>query len=327
MTQFYLGIDVAKKTFDAALLGGPQTYAGHFSNDKQGFVKLARWLQKRDVQQLHACLEATGRYGEALAHYLYQQGYQVSVVNPMRIKKYAESKLQRTKTDAVDAKLIAEFCAKEKPVLWSPPSEAESELQALVRHVEALKVDRQRERNRQQSGQQSPQVLQAIEAHLVFLETQINDLEQQINDHIDRHPDLKQKKRLLVSIPGIGDVTAAKFLAEVPDVSRYPQASQLAAYAGLTPQYRQSGTSVHTPGRLSKIGNSHLRAAFYMPALSAARFNPIVRTLVQRLEAKGKSKMTIIGAVMRKLLHLAYGVLKTGKPFDSDYAVNIPFYS
>ena len=171
MTQFYLGIDVAKKTFDAALLGGPQTYAGHFSNDKQGFVKLARWLQKRDVQQLHACLEATGRYGEALAHYLYQQGYQVSVVNPMRIKKYAESKLQRTKTDAVDAKLIAEFCAKEKPVLWSPPSEAESELQALVRHVEALKVDRQRERNRQQSGQQSPQVLQAIEAHLVFLET------------------------------------------------------------------------------------------------------------------------------------------------------------
>jgi transposase len=327
MNTFYLGIDVAKKSFDVALLGGEGPNSGHFSNDPDGFAKLSRWLEKREANELHACLEATGRYGDALAIHLYQQGHRVSVVNPNRIKKYAESKLQRTKTDLVDAKLIAEFCAKEEPAFWAPPRAADVKLQAMVRHVAALKDMRQQERNRLKSGQQSLEVLQVITDHVAFLEVQIADLEQQIKDHIDQHPDMKQKKELLVSIPGISDTTAAKFLAEVPDVSKFPQASQLAAHAGVTPKSRHSGSSVHSPGRMSKIGNARLRSAFYMPALSAGRYNPIIRALVERLEAKGKSKMCIIGAVMRKLIHLAYGVLKTGKPFDPNYVVNVQLSS
>jgi transposase len=322
MAQFILGIDIAKDKFDVCLVGPDQTYTGTFSNDPTGFVKLARWLQNRDAEEFHACLEATGRYGDSLALFLYGHGGQVSVVNPSRTKAYAESKLQRIKTDPVDAALIADFCASQKPDLWTPPAPEHQELQALVRHVEALKQDRQRERNRHASGIQSAEVLATIERHIAFLDQQIAELEERIQDHIDNHPRLRGKKDLLVSIPGIADKTAAKFMAEVPEVHVFRQAPQLAAYAGLTPRQHRSGSSVRGRSRLTKTGNAHLRTAFYMPALSAHRFNPIIANLRERLEARGKTKMTIIGAVMRKLLHLCYGVLKTGKPFDPNHAAN-----
>lgn len=322
MDQFILGIDIAKSKFDVCLVGADQTYTGTFSNDSTGYVKLARWLQTRDAEEFHACLEATGRYGDSLALFLYIHGGQVSVVNPSRIKAYADSKLQRTKTDAVDAALIADFCASQKPDLWTPPAPEHQELRALVRHVDALTRDRQRERNRYQSGIQSAEVLATIERHIAFLDQQIAELEERIQDHIDNHPHLREKKDLLVSIPGIADKTAAKFMAEVPDVTLFDQAPELAAYAGLTPRQHRSGSSVRGRSRLTKTGNARLRTAFYMPALSAHRFNPIIANLRERLEARGKTKMTIIGAVMRKLLHLCYGVLKTGKPFDPNHAAN-----
>ncbi|UCC85976.1 MAG: IS110 family transposase, partial [Anaerolineales bacterium] len=311
----YLGIDVSKDKLDVALLHGEHLTTGDFSNSPIGWTKLGRWLEKRQVSQLHACLEATGRYGQGAALFLHQQGYQVSVVNPRRTKAYADSKLSRNKTDAIDAKLIADFCVTQKPGLWSPASAAQQELQALTRHLDALKEDRQRERNRLKAGLQLQTVIAAIEAHLAFLDRQIADLEQQIQQVIHQDPNLKRKRDLLTSIPAIGDTTAAVFLAEVPDVTDFPQASQLAAYAGVTPRQHHSGSSVRRRTRMAKTGNRRLRTAFFMPALAAYRYNPIIQALVTRLQQRGKSKMTIVGAAMRKLLHLAYGVLKTGQPF------------
>ena len=323
MFPFHLGIDISKDSFDVALLGGPQRYSGQFSNDRAGFKKLARWLKKRKAEEVHVCMEATGRYWEELALFLTDEGYAVSVVNPKLIKRHGEATMQRNKTDKQDAVTIADYCLKQQPDLWVPPSPAYRQLKEMVRHVTALKADRQRERNRLQSGLSTADVTTAIEAHIAFLDDQIEQLEQQIHDQIDQDPELKADKELLKSIPGVGDTIAATFLAEIGDVGLFAQADQVAAFAGLTPGERSSGTSINRPGRLVKWGNAHLRAVFFMPALSAHRWNPIIARLRQRLEARGKSKMTVAVACMRKLLHLCFGVLKTRKPFDPNHVVNV----
>lgn len=320
MTHQILGIDISKESFDVAFLDGGQCYQGHFSNDPKGVQQLARWLKKRRAEQVHVCMEATSRYWEESAYALHDQGYQVSVVNPKLVKKHAEATMQRNKTDKQDAKTIADYCAKHRPGPWTPPPPSVRELQVLVRHVEALKQDRQREHNRRHTSSQAVDVLAAIDRHIAFLDEQIADLEQRIKEHIDRYPALKQQRDLLHTIPGVGDVVAATFLAEVPDISRFPQASQLAAFAGLTPGESQSGTSRRGKGKLVKWGNAHLRGVLYMPALSAHRWNPIIAVQRERMKANGKHGLTINAAAMRKLLHLCYGVLKTGKPFDPNHA-------
>ena len=323
MSQLSLGIDVAKETFDVALLGSEQTWRGHFTNDKGGFSKLGRWLKKRKAEAVHACMEASGNYWMDLALYLQGEGHDVSVVNPKRIKRHAEAIMQRNKTDREDALTIADYCAKHQPALWSPPPPSYLELRTMVRHVMALKADRQRERNRRQSGIKNAEVLRAIDAHIAFIDAQIETLEKRIQVHIDQDPRLKHDRALLKTIPGIGDTTAAVFLAEVADISRFDQAPELAAFAGLVPGQRYSGTSTRSQGHIVKWGNSHLRAALFMPAMTAHRWNPIIAALKERLAKRGKSKMTIIVAAMRKLLHLCYGVLKTGKPFDPNHVVNV----
>lgn len=321
MNHQVLGIDISKDSFDTALLDGEHTYQGKFSNDQNGLKKLARWLKKRRAQALHACMEATSRYWEEVAYFLYEQGYQVSVVNPKLIKKHAEATMQRNKTDKQDALTIADYCLKQQPDLWTPPPPSVRQLQVLVRHVEALRQDRQRELNRRDTSGQAADVVKAIDRHVLFLDKQIADLEERIRDLIDNDPDLKQQEELLLSIPGVGEKVARTFLAEVPDVKRFAQASQLAAFVGLTPGEGQSGTSLRRKGKLVKWGNAHLRAVLYMPALSAHRWNPIAAALRERLKAKNKMGMTINVAIMRKLLHLCYGVLKTGKPFNANHAI------
>lgn len=323
MSENAVGIDISKAKLDVALYQDERYYGATFSNNQDGYRRLVKWLKKRRAKGAHVCIEATGRYGEEVALYLHGRGYPVSVVNPARIKAYGISQLKRNKTDQEDAKVIAHFCATQQPSLWVPPPPEVRELQALTRHLESLKADRTREMNRMQSGVPSDTVLQSIDEHIAFLDDQIAALEKQTNNLIDQHPSLRQKRELLSSIPGIGDNTAAKFLAEVPDVSRFDSAAQLAAFAGLTPRNHHSGSSVHRRGRLVKTGNIRFRTAFFMPALSAMRCNPIIQALVKRLDARGKNRMTIVGAVMRKLVHLAYGVLKHSQPFDPNYLVNV----
>lgn len=315
-----LGIDIAKKSFDVALVKERGVCAtGHFNNCPAGFGQLASWLAHHDVPCVHACMEATGRYGDALAVALHEQGHRVSIVNPLRIRAYGQSKLLRTKTDKADAQLIADFCATQSPSLWQPRSIFQSQLQSLSRRLDALKQSHSQEINRLGAQDPSPAVRRSIEEHIDFLDRQIQQLEEAVRQLLDQDNQMRTQIELLCSIPGISHHTAAKFLAEVPDISRFPQAKHIVAYAGLCPRQHTSGTSVRKKTRLAKSGSSSLRSLFYMPALSAMRYNPLILPLVQRLRTQGKHPRLILGAVMRKLLHLAYGVLKTGQPFDPLY--------
>lgn len=316
----YLGIDVSKAWLDVLLLReGLPAEKGQFDNSQPGFGRLQHFLKKRKVKTLHACLEATGSYGAEVALFLHEAGYVVSVVNPARIKAYAESQLSRTKTDAGDAALIADFCRTQQPEVWTPPPPEQRELQALARHLENLQDMRQQEANRRQASIPSVTLLKTLDEHIAFLDQQIADLLRLIRDHIQRHPHLRQQHDLLTSIPGIGDLTAFKLLAEIVDVHAFDSARQLAAFAGLTPRERHSGSSVRGRSRLSKRGSPRLRNALYFPAIVAQRHNPILHAFAQRLLATGKSKMQVVAAVMRKLLHLVFGILKSGHPFDPHF--------
>lgn len=310
-----VGIDVSKAELVVALKGRVQPQAS-FSNEAVGIGKLKRWLAKHAGKGAAVCLEATGRYGDEVAWALHEAGYRVSVVNPARIKAYAESRLSRNKTDALDAALIADFCLTQQPDAWTPPSPAQRELQALVRHLDNLDTMRQQERNRLEAGMPSAIVLDTLQAHITFLDQQITALKQQIHDHLDHHPDLKHQRDLLESIPGIGDLTASKILAEIPDIRRFDSPEQLVAFAGLNPRLYRSGASVRGRSPLSKIGNPSLRTALYMPALVAKTHNPKLRAFAQQLVARGKPKMVAVGAVMRKLLCLVFAILRSGQPFD-----------
>jgi transposase len=321
--QAVLGIDVSKDKVDVALFPSEsKQMTATFSNDKRGFKQLQHWLLRQSKEPVHACLEATGRYGEAITEYLFAQGHQVSVVNPSRIHAYGRSKLRRSKTDKTDALLIADFCATQRPPLWSPISQHQQELQELSRQLDDLKSSRQRVSNRLGSGIRSQTVKKLLQEQLDLLEEQIRHLQKEIEEHIADDEQTQSSFELLLSIPAIGSCTAAKFLAEVPDIHLFKSADQLAAYAGLVPRHHLSGSSVHGKSTLAKTGNTFLRTAFYMPALSAHRFNPIIADLAQRLRSASipKSKLTIVAAVMHKLLVLCYGVLKSGRPFDANFA-------
>jgi transposase len=315
-----LGIDVSKATLEVVLLRpGLAAQAASYAHTQAGFKKLDHWLRKRHAGRVHACLEATGLYGDEVALFLHEAGHTVSVVNPARIKAYAESQMQRNKTDRLDAALIADFGLKQQPTAWTPPDPAWRELRALARHLLDLKAMQGQERNRLQAGVTSATVCQTLEAHIAFLQHQIETLEQHIQHPIDQHPDLKQQRDLLDSIPGIGHLTAALLLAELADVRRFDDANEVVAFAGLNPRQRTSGSSVRGQTHLSKVGNPTVRHILYFPALAARRFNPLIAPWCDQLQARGKPKMVVIGAAMRKLLVIAYGVLKSGQPFDPHY--------
>lgn len=319
-----VGIDVAKAKLDVVLVNAAgEEHSGVFANSASGFQQLQQWLSKRVTGDVHACLEATGQYSEAVAECLYQAGYTVSVVNPARIKAFAASRLSRQKTDQTDARLIALFCHTQHPEAWTPPPAEQRALQAMVRHLHDVKAMRQQEANRLTSGISVEPVVHALQQHITFLDAQIADLERQIRDHLDQHPHLKQQRDLLDTIPGLGDASIATLLAEIPDILAFDTAAQLAAYAGVTPRHHRSGSSVRGRTRISKCGNAALRAALYFPAMVALRHNPVVRAFGERLRATGLAPKAVIVAAIRKLLHLVYGVLKSGRPFDPALASQV----
>ena len=320
MAQSVVGIDVSKATLDICYLISGNMHTGQFANDHKGHHSIHKWLKRRCKGQLpHVCLEATGQYGEAIAEFLHERDYPVSVVNPARIKSYARSLMRRNKTDRADAQVIADFCLKQEPNLWSPPPAHMKDLKSLGRRLDGLKNNRQQERNRLQSGVTVEWVVSDLQEHIAYLDGKINTLEKAIQQHINQFPELKKQRDLLDTIPGIGKLTAAKILAEVPRITEFDDARQLAAYAGLTPRNVFSGTSVRGRTKLCKTGNAHLRLALYMPAIVATRWNPIVKTFYERMLNNGLCKMAAIAASMRKLLHMAYGILKSGRPFDPNY--------
>jgi len=310
-----LGIDVSKDKLDLALRL-PDGKARHkvVTNDPEGFAALRAFLTKQGTAELHACMEATGIYWEAIAEYLADAGFTVSVVNPAQIKAFGHSRLQRTKTDKVDAGLIADFCAAQAPSPWQPPGPALRELRSLVARRQALDTMRTQEKNR--LGVAREAVRTGIAEHLDYLDQAIAEIDRMIREKIDNDPDLKQQRELLDSIPGLGDKTIPVLLAYYGGELRFTTAREAAAFAGLDPRQHESGSSVRGKTRLSKVGHSALRKALYMPAMVTITKTLWGRVFRDRLKAAGKSPMVIIGAMMRKLVHVAFGVLKSKKPFD-----------
>ncbi|BBA34514.1 transposase IS116/IS110/IS902 family protein [Methylocaldum marinum] len=316
MTFTPIGIDIAKAKFDAAALRNGKYKTKVFQNTPEGFKAFLAWLQAFPAP--HVCLEATGRYGEGLALFLVDHGLAVSVVNPAQIHAFGKAELSRTKTDKTDAKLIARFCHSQRPLLWQPPPPAVRPLQALVRRLESLLEMRQMEKNRLDGA--DPTVRPSIEAVLATLDAEIAATQKRIREHIDHDPDLRQRRDLIDTIPGLSDATIPVLLAALGDVHRFENARSVAAFAGLSPKEHQSGKwKGHT--RLSKTGDALLRKALYMPAIVARRHNPLIRAFCERLKAQGKNGKLIVGAAMRKLLVLAYGVLKSGQPFNPNHGL------
>lgn len=319
----YLGLDISKaKIHCALLLEGKQPKRKVIANDATGHEELLTWLRHQRVGQLHSCLEATSTYGHGVARCLHQAGYSVSIANPKAVHAYGESRLIRTKTDAVDAGLIAEYCRDLKPRAWTPPSPEVEHLQTLVRRLQALEHMIGQEKNRLETA--TADLAPDIHAHIAFMEAQTQHLLGQIQTYIDQFPDLKRQQDLLDSIPGIAAPTAARILAELGDWQVFQSARQLAAYAGMTPQEKSSGTSVHGKTRLCKLGNARLRKALFFPAMTLLRWSQPIHHWRDALLQRGKSKRQVVGAVMHKVIRWVFGVLHSGKPFDSSIAFSAP---
>lgn len=316
--QITIGVDIAKKKFDVASLINNKYKHKVFDNNESGFIAFVAWFLPLcgDIKPL-ICMEATGAYSLPLADFLVNQGYAVSMVNPAKIHALAKSELNRAKTDKADAKLIARYALMMQPSLWTPPSANIRALQALVRRVEHLLEMIQMETNRQETANAS--IINSIDTVVATLEAELKATRKAISDLIDSDPDLKNRSDLLNSIPGIGAATTAHLLVALSPHHAFSNAKQVVAFAGLAPALRESGQwrgNTH----IAKNGDSSLRKALYMPAMVAWKHNPLIHIFCERLKANGKNGKAIVCAAMRKLIHLAFGVLKSGKAFDPQYA-------
>jgi transposase len=314
-----LGVDVSKAKVDVALLLEGKKYRSKvFSNDPAGFRALLEWIGSNapaGLANVHVCMEATGVYHEALALFLHDHDLAVSVVNPMLVKRFVESEGVRSKTDSADAKALARYADRTQPELWEPPSPAVRKLQALVGRLETLKEMRQAESNRLEVAHEA--VRTSLVEIISQLDASIEEVRSQIRQTIDDDPDLKSRRDLLQTIPGLGDKTIPQLLAYIGRPERFKTVKALIAYAGLAPLIQQSGTSLNKRRGTHPMGSEALRHALYFPAMVAGKYNPIIARFWQRLKAQNKPGKVIVVACMHKLLAIAYGVLKSAKPFDA----------
>lgn len=318
MQDVVIGIDVSKDKIDVAFLRDAQVTMKEFSNQEKGYLALVNWLERKGAKASSLCMEATGRYSEKIAEYFFAAGYPVSVVNPLQIKRFGQSLLVRTKTDRADARMIAEFAQKMKPALWIPPSEAMKALRTNVRQLNRLKDLLLQEKNRVRE-ERDDAILRSAERLILLLKTEIKEFERRVETQIKEDPNLREQRTLLESIPGIGAETAIKIIAHI-DAERFEHAKQLSAYIGLNPRQHQSGSSIRGKTRISKMGDGKLRKVFYMPAVVALKYNPVIAEFYEQLVRRGKPKMVALCAAMRKLVHIAFGVLKSKTPFSCEHA-------
>lgn len=311
----YIEIDISKDTFDAATSSQKQSVT--FKNSPAGFKKLIKWLGELDTP--HIAMEATGKYYLGLALHLYEQGYPVYVINPYKIKHHAQSQLKRVKTDSEDAKLIAEFCEVHTLKPWQPDSPVISKLQEFSALQDLLIRTKTCFKNQMQSTL-DPEVQKSQKRQIEQLEEQIQQVQLQMKACVEQDIDLNKQVELLTTIKGLGEKTAIELVTHIKDIDRFDNAKSLASYSGLVPQIQQSGSSLNRSS-LSKMGNVNLRKCLYMPAINSMAYNPVLKSFADNLRNRGVAGKKIVAAVMRKLIHLVYAILKSGKPFDPEYKI------
>lgn len=320
-----VGVDVSKEWLDAAVKGDKpkRLYERRLENDTGGYRRLLSWVQERsgrEAQELTVVMEATGVYHEALALALHEAGCRVIVANPKRVRDYASGVGLLNKTDRVDARALLRYGGEKNSELiaWEPPPVEVRVLRALYARLGAVQQDLRRELNRKEQAELSGQptaVHESMQQSIEHLQSDCERLQQAIEDHFDQHPPLKSQRELLQSIPGVGPVSADRMLC-VLRRHRFESARQAAAFAGLVPRLNESGSSVRKRPRMSKQGEGSLRATLYMAAVVACRHNRQLSQHYHDLLATGKCKMSALGALMRRLLHIAFGILKHNTTYD-----------
>jgi transposase len=295
-----------------------------FENKQSGFLKPSQWI-KSFKKATYFCLEATGIYGLTLAKHLYQTNQKVIVAKPLKTHAFAKMEMARNKTDKADAVSIARYCqylfykGEIDKSFFIPKSAAFERVQFLVTCLGIDQLSKMKSQENNRSGVSLDKAATcSIGFMLTFIDKQIVVIKKEITMMIKQDEQLTAQLKLLVSINGIGDKTAWALLAYVGDISLFENSKQISSYAGLNPSIDQSGTSLNRSS-LSKTGSTRLRKSLYMPAMVAVRFNPLMLAFYNKLLTKGKPKKVALIAVMRKLLVLAFGVLKSGKPFDVNY--------
>lgn len=313
-----LGIDIALRSFDVALwFDSVRCAKAQFPNDARGFRQLSRWLKPHGVGTVPAALESTNTYGEALASYLHTAGHRVYLLNPERVACFARTLGQRNKTDPADAVTIARFIVgRDDLTVWQPPLPEQQALRSLTRVRQQLTEQSILLRNQLRTASQLAR--RHLQAVLRTIANQLAALGREIRAHLQAHPALGEQVRRLMTCKGIGLVTAAVALAELPPIDRHTDPRAICAWVGLTPRRWQSGRT-ELPARLSRKGNTYLRHALFMPALVAKRHNPLVRAFADRLAANGKRPGAILGAVSHKLLRILVGLLRSQTDFDPNW--------
>jgi transposase len=322
----FVGVDIAALSFAASwFMGGSSPGPAHsFAQSPEGFAACQTALAATGVHPTSTLivLEATGSYWISLAVTLHQAGYVVSVINPAHAHAFAGSLPRRAKTDALDAQLLARFAAERQPSGWNPPEQIYHELRQRLLVRDGLLEMRQQARNQRHALMQwSVKVqaaLDALDNVVAECDTQLQRLEAEIATLL-REGAWAESAQLLASITGIGLVTSAWLLVATLNFEACHSAESAAAYAGLIPLARESGSSVRHRARIGHAGHARLRTALYMATLSAAQHNPVIRAQYQRLRAAGKPSKVARCAAARKLLHLAYAVVTKRQAFDPQY--------
>ena len=322
--KYVVGIDVAKDTLAYSLFDGNKHIVKEIEYTKTKITKdLTKPFQKTKEDVLFIC-ESTGVYHLRLVMQLYELGFYVSVVNPFSIKKYAEMKMMRAKTDAVDAKLIAAYGAYERDInLFEPKSKVVIAIDNLLKVIDDLRLQKTMVSNQyhaiKHQVQFSTKAAASYKRHITFIEKELTMLEQELEALIISN--FEEEYRLLRTIPGIGLMSSSVILGIYNAFKTFDNAKQACAFAGIAPSPHQSGTSVKGRGAISKRGNSFARKTFYMASLSAIQHNPFAKAQYERLVKNGKSKKQALIAAANKILRQAFGVLKSGKAFDRNYMV------
>lgn len=318
-----LGVDVSKAKLDVALWLpiSKKWYACKVDNDEAGCCKLLAWALAKSgaaANAIRVVMESTGVYHELAAEVLHDAGCTVVVANPKRVRDFARGLGFLTKTDAVDAKGLARYGEQGEAQAWQPPAPEIRTLRALLARLAAVAEDLHREQNRLEKAQiaQTPELVRdSLLRSIERLTAEHARLRKAIDDHHDQHPGLKAERDLLQTIPSVGPASADQLLCLLRS-RRFDSARQAAALSGLVPVEHSSGTSVRGKPRLPKQGNPRLRAILYMASIVSIRHNTELRAIYDKLLAKGKAKMAALGALMRHLVHIAFGILKHQQPYN-----------
>lgn len=315
----YGGIDVSCDWFDVLLeVSGSQQVEARFVQTAEGLHALSAWLREHRVRRGWFCMEHTGGYERALARHLQSEGHRVSLVSGQTILRYRQSLGSLTKTDRIDARLLARYAHERQPTEWAEREEPYRLLQELTRHRHALIADRTAWHNRMVAPLTNGLVRAQCATILAVLGLQVASVEDELDDLVDSEESMRRAVALMTTIKSIKRTTAVGFLAESGPIESYPSARSLALAAGVAPIASDSGKR-HGKGKVPYYGNPRLRNVLNMSASNAKRFNPVVRTFVQRLGPKSPKELT--AAAKRKLVHIMWGVVVRNEPFDADKAI------